>query len=232
MQDAKSCFVPKGIRKDIFVAIISDGAGSAALGGEGASLICRSLGVAVRRYFKAEKELPSDAEIESWVDSVRDLIYTVAERRVAMPRDFAATLVIVISDGNSAIIGHIGDGCAVLKDESLNKWVAPLWPEHGEYASTTTFLTDDPAPTIRVRRYAGAVSALVLFTDGLERLALDFVSRQPFERFFEGVCRPLFENAIVGRDHALSEELKRYLNSDLINARTDDDKTLVLAVKK
>lgn len=232
LQDAKSCFVPKGIRKDIFVAIISDGAGSAAFGGQGASLVCRALGVAVRRHFKAERELPTDAQIESWVDSARDLISTVADRREALPRDFAATLVFVISDGNSAVIGHIGDGCAVLKDESLSKWVAPLWPDHGEYASTTTFVTDDPAPKIRMNRYAGAVSALVLFTDGLERLALDFVSRQPFERFYEGVCRPLFENSIVGRDHVLSEELRRYLGSNLINARTDDDKTLVLAVKK
>lgn len=232
LQDAHSCFVPKGARSDIFVAIVSDGAGSATFGGQGASLICRAIGLAVRRHFMSRAELPTDEQIESWVDSARDLVFAVAQRRGVVPRDFAATLIFAISDGSNVVIAHVGDGCVVLKDEGLNKWFAPSWPDHGEYASTTTFVTDDPVPKLRLSRYAGAVSALVLFTDGLERLALDFVSRQPFEKFFEGFCRPLFGNSIVGRNRVLSEELKHYLNSAPINARTDDDKTLVLAIKK
>jgi len=232
LQDAQSCFIPKGKRSDVFVAIVSDGAGSATFGGEGAALICRAIGVAVRRHFHARTELPTNEEIESWVDSTRDLISVVAQRREVLSRDFAATLVFAISDGNSAIIAHVGDGCVVLRDEGLNKWFAPSWPDHGEYASTTTFVTDDPAPKLRLSRYEGTVSALVLFTDGLERLALDFVSKQPFEKFLDGICRPLFGSSIVGRNRALSEELRRYLNSNPINDRSDDDKTLVLAVKK
>ena len=188
--------------------------------------------MAVRRHFRASARLPSDDEIELWVDSARDLIFAVAQRRRAMPRDFAATLVFAISDGKNTVIAHVGDGCVVLRDENLQQWIAPSWPDHGEYASTTTFVTDDPAPKLRLSRFAGTTSAIVLFTDGLERLALDFVSRQPFERFFEGICRPLFGSSNVGRNRSLSEELKRYLNSNSINARTDDDKTLVLAVRK
>lgn len=231
LQDAHSCFVPLGKRSDIFVAIVSDGAGSAALGGQGASLICRAISAGARRHFLLDSALPIDAQIEAWVDTARDRIYAVAERRGVTPRDFAATLVCAISDGNESLIAHVGDGCVVLKDTALNRWHAPTWPDHGEYASTTTFVTDDPAPKLRLSRYVGPIGPLVLFSDGLERLALDFVRKQPFERFFDGVCRPLVGCSIPGRDRALSEQLKLYLDSPAINARTDDDKTLVLAIR-
>jgi hypothetical protein len=232
LQDSHSCFIPKGKRNDVFVAIVSDGAGSASFGGQGASLLCRTIGKEIRNHFMVSADLPTDEQIETWIDTARDLIFNVAQRRGLVPRDFAATLVFAISDGINVIIGHVGDGCIVIKDDELNKWLAPSWPDHGEYASTTTFVTDEPAPKLSLVRHKGAVSALVLFTDGLERLALDFLSKQPHEKFFEGICRPLFSNTIIGFNRALTEELKRYLNSDPINARTDDDKTLVIAVLK
>jgi hypothetical protein len=232
LQDAHSCFIPKGKRNDVFVAIVCDGAGSAALGGQGASLICRTISTEIRHHFMVSAELPTDELIESWIDTARDLIFVAAQKRGLVPRDFAATLVLAISDGISVIIGHIGDGCVVLKDDDHNMWVAPSWPDHGEYASTTTFVTDEPTPKLNLVRYNAPVSALVLFTDGLERLALDFILKQPYEKFFEGICRPLFSSSSEGLNRALSEELKKYLNSDQINARTDDDKTLVIAVFK
>jgi hypothetical protein len=176
--------------------------------------------------------LPTGAQIESWVDFSRDRIFAVAERRGVLPREFASTLVLAISDSRATVIAHIGDGCVALKDETLNKWCTPSWPDHGEYASTTSFVTDDPAAKLRLSRHDGPICALVSFTDGLERLALDFASKQPFEKFFEGICRPLFGSSNLGRNRSLSQELKQYLNSSQINERTDDDKTLVLAVKK
>ena len=232
LQDAHSCFISGGKRGGFFVSIVCDGAGSATFGGEGASLVCRTIGVAVREHFLVAEAIPSNHQIESWVDASRDRIFSVAERRGALPRDFAATLVFAISDGSETVIAHVGDGCVVLKDETLKKWCAPSWPDHGEYASTTNFVTDEPAAKLRLSRYNGSICALVLFSDGLERLALDFVSKQPFEKFFEGICRPLFGGSSVGRNRSLSEELKRYLNSNPINDRTDDDKTLVLAVTR
>lgn len=232
LQDARLSFVPKGKRSDVFVAIVSDGAGSAGYGGEGASLICRSIGLAVRKHFLTNTELPTDSQIESWIDAARDRIFVTAQRLGTPPRDFAATLVFVVADRSNAVIAHVGDGCAAIKDEITAQWSVPLWPDHGEYASTTYFVTDEPVPKLRLTRYQGAISALVLFTDGLERLALDFASQQPFSKFFDGICRPLFSSAARGRDRSLSDALKRYLNSSPINDRTDDDKTLVLAVTK
>jgi hypothetical protein len=155
IQDAKSCFCPEGAGSDVFVAILSDGAGSAEFGGQGASLICRTIGTLARQHFSVNATLPSDSTVESWVDSARDRILAVAARHRKAPRDFAATLVCTITDGSESLVAHIGDGCVVVKDESLGRWFAPTWPDHGEYASTTTFVTDDPAPNLRLTRHAG-----------------------------------------------------------------------------
>jgi len=96
----------------------------------------------------------------------------------------------------------------------------------------TSIKTYDPSPKPRIKRYVCSIDALATFTDGLERLALDFVNSRPHVPFFDGVCRPLREGATAGHESGLSTQLKEYLNSPAINARTDDDKTLVLAVRK
>lgn len=232
LQDAFSCGVPNASSKDVLVSIVSDGAGSARFGGQGSSLVCRSLSIATRRHFASNAMFPSDACLEDWLDDTRDLIASVAQRRMLSMRDFAATLVFVISDGNESVISHVGDGCAVVKDRNLEKWVAPTWPDHGEYASTTSFVTDETRPRLRIYRYENPISALAVFSDGLERLALEFVNKQPFEKFLEGVTKPLRSAARAGRDNNLSQQLRLYLNSDAINSRTDDDKSLIIALRK
>ena len=194
--------------------------------------MCRSFGIRLRAHFANISSLPSDADIESWLDSTRDLIANVADRRGLIPRDFAATLICLISNGRESTAAHVGDGCAVLKEECSGRWVPLSWPDNGEYASTTFFVTDDERAKLRIARHTGDICALSVLSDGLERLALDLSSKQPFERFFDGILRPVVASTQVGRDGELSRELKTYLNSASVNTRTDDDKTLVLAIRK
>jgi hypothetical protein len=47
--------------------------------------------------------------------------------------------------------------------------------------------------------------------------------------FFQGILGPVAGSEIAGRDHKLCAALARYLESDAVNARTDDDKTLLVA---
>ena len=232
LQDARSCFVTTGGRSSVFVATVADGAGSAEFGGEGASLVCRSLATAIRKHFRTASILPSDEQLSSWVDAARDRIFAVAARRGKVPRDYASTLICTVTDGWELLVAHIGDGCVVVKDGITQQWKAPSWPDHGEYASTTRFVTDEPAAKLRIARQTGQFDAVVVFSDGLERLSLDFKTCQPFDRFFDVICRPLYSTPAAGRDSALSGQLKAYLNSEAINSRTDDDKTLVIAVAK
>ena len=214
----------------MLVAFVSDGAGSASHGGEGASLICRTLAELSRVYFRENDQLPSDAVLFDWVDAARDRIWAAAKRRGLMPRDFAGTLVGAISTGASSVVAHVGDGCAAVLDAN-GKWSVPSWPEHGEYASTTHFVTDDVCARLRIERVEFEIVGLAVLSDGLERLALQFSDHTPFAAFFDGMAKPLLASKGVGRDRGLSGALRRYLESDAINSRTDDDKSIVLAVR-
>ncbi|HEY9777378.1 MAG TPA: PP2C family serine/threonine-protein phosphatase [Planktothrix sp.] len=230
LQDAyKCCFIENS---GSLFAIVSDGAGSAIRGGEGASLSCRTLSSLVRTHYEHNRFAPSDETIHSWIDIVRARIDEAAQSRGLKSRDFATTIVCALSyEGGSTFI-HIGDGCAVYKAVNSEEWICASWPHNGEYASTTNFITDRPEPIIRITRINVQIGVLCLLTDGLERLALEISAQRPHRPFFDGLLRPVTSSKMVGRDSTLSQQLAKYLDSSPINSRTDDDKALILAVRK
>ncbi len=227
-QDAFKC----NLVNDTLVAIVSDGAGSAEFGGQGALLVCRTIAQRAAAHFSDQTAMPDDDALLSWIDDARDLIATAAERRGAIPRAFASTLVCVLAGATDTLILHIGDGAAALRSPDPEDWSVPIWPAHGEYASTTFFVTDDPSPQVRIKRRDQPCNAAVLMSDGLERLALSFSNGEPHRPFFESMVKPLESSEQQGRDARLAGQLRAYLDSDAINDRTDDDKTLVVAVRK
>jgi Protein phosphatase 2C len=166
--------------------------------------------------------------IWSWIDDARDQIRAAATRRNQDAREFAATLVCILAGEDETVVLHIGDGAAVLNIEG--EWTVPSWPESGEYASTTFFVTDDPAPKLRITRVTNKVRALALFSDGLERLALNFAEHRAHAPFFEGMIRSVMAGS-VGQNFPLSAALAAYLDSGAVVARTDDDKSIILAAQ-
>lgn len=231
LQDAYSCFsVTTSAGRNVFVGIVSDGAGSAEYGGQGASLVCRIVGLAARKHLAEQGSMPSPTAIEYWVDEARDCIYEAASARGLDAREFAATLVCVVSDGQQSVFAHVGDGCAVVRSRATSAWLAPTWPDHGEYASTTTFVTDQPSARVRITTTDEAFDVVALFSDGIERMVLDMGTRKPAERFFGVVAAPVCASPVPsGRDATLSGHLRDYLDSEQVCSRTDDDKTLVIA---
>lgn len=230
-QDAYRCFVPTNA-SSFLVCVVSDGAGSASHGGEGASLVCRTMSMTIQGHLAATGSLPGDECFSDWLDVARDRISSVAARRALTSRDFAATMIAVVSDGHRTLVAQVGDGCAVLQELVSKAWRIPLWPDHGEYASTTTFVTDQPDAKCRIWREQLDITSVAAFSDGLERLVIDFTSKEPHAGFFDAMTGPVLASAATGRDLPLSTLLKRYLESDAICARTDDDKTLVIATRK
>jgi hypothetical protein len=75
-----------------------------------------------------------------------------------------------------------------------------------------------------------AVGDLALFSDGLERLALDFALRQPHGPFFTPLF-PYLHRRPEGHQVELEEQIAAFLGSERVNAQTDDDKTLILATR-
>jgi hypothetical protein len=214
------------------MAVLCDGAGSAARGRQGAALVARIVSLKARAHREAAIGAFSDDLIRSWLAEARQAVANAAATRQLAVRDFATTLVCAISDGEETLVAHVGDGAVVVQDAADQQWDVISWPSHGEYASTTFFVTDEPEPRLSVHRHLGRLSALVAFTDGLERLALDFAGQRAHAGFFNGIVGPVAASSARGRDGALCAALARYLDGPAVNARTDDDKTLVVAVRR
>lgn len=233
LQDAKHCFVFTGDKGDRrFFAAIADGAGSAEFGGQGASIICRAVGSQARSAFRDGGGLPDDEAIWSWLDIARDRIQLAAMRRERTARDFAATLVMVMASDHAVITAHVGDGAVVARVKDGAKWTVLSPPQHGEYASTTYFVTDDPQPALRIGRLPNRFDALAAFSDGIENLVIDSGTGEPSAAFFSPMAKPLNASTAIGEDTALSRSLAAFLASDRLNERTDDDKSLIVAVTK
>lgn len=222
-QDA---FAATRLAFDTFCFIVSDGAGSASHGGQGASLICRSLTANFRAWFAENENIPDDEQVMAWVDDLRDRLALVAQRRGLGLRQFAATLVLLVIKSGELLALQVGDSALVGRRDG--EWEAICWPENGEFASTTYFVTDDPEVRIRSARLALDYDAFALFSDGIENVALDHLHVQPFARFFDPMIKPVDAAAETGKLRELSAALGRYLDSASLCERTDDDKSLIL----
>jgi hypothetical protein len=231
LQDAFMCFAA-GTSQQALVALVSDGASSASHGGQGASLICRTIGLLSRQHFAAQTGLPDEAALAGWVSAAREKVLAAASARGLSPRAFSATLVMAVSDGAETLTAHVGDGAAIARDAGEGTWTALTWPEQGRYASSTYFVTDDTTTHTRISRHRRSISALAVLSDGLERLALDFRSEKPHGPFFEGMIAPVDGSSAAGRNRELSRRLSSFLDSHPVNSRTDDDKTLILATRR
>jgi serine/threonine protein phosphatase PrpC len=142
------------------------------------------------------------------------------------PHDLATTLIVMIATPEIVAVGQVGDGLAVAKN-SMGNLIALTIPSNGEYINQTTFLTSpDALETAQLKIWREEIVNVGVLTDGLQMLALNMIVGEPHKPFF----LPLFEFVANAEDRILAKEhLMRFLSSDKITKRTDDDLTLVLA---
>ena len=229
-QDRASCIVFKGHDGYTLIAVVSDGAGSSKYSSIGSHLVVKGFAMSAAAYLRAGATVEGVTKdiIRSWIDEIRDKIGLAAQDRNSEPREFAATMVAAIVSDRNAVVAHIGDGACVVRRRDQTEWEVPSWPAHGEYASSTYFITDDPEPSLQFTTIAEPISEIAIFSDGLERLALDFTAFRASEKFFDPMFAPISVER-TGRNRALSKTLRTFLASPKITARTDDDKSLLLA---
>jgi hypothetical protein len=233
----------------LLVAVAADGAGRSERAAEGARLACDAIldeaalwthGArtrAPRRHASPARRptAPRDlrafarADVARFVDGARDRILETARRAGLDGREFSCTLLVALVDERTGVFFQIGDG-AIVYQGSDGRYVPALWPQSGEYANCTWFLTDeDAAGRVQAAR-AGDVHEVALLTDGLQGLALRFDSREAHGPFFAPMFARLRRETAT-RPRALAGELRSFLDSAAVNRRTDDDKTLVLATR-
>jgi protein phosphatase 2C-like protein len=220
--------VVRGSGDVLLVAIASDGAGSAARAEEGSGLVCEALLREVTQWSRgAAIEELSRAVAEGWVVCLRDAIDERAAQKQLTIRDFACTLVAAVIGPQAAAFIQIGDGAIVTGIAGAYDVV--FWPDGGEYANMTYFVTDDDwSSRLHFEIRSVSVDEIVLMTDGLQRLALRFDSRTAHAPFFVPMFTRL-RNTAEGFASDLESRMVAFLSSDVVNARTDDDKSLVLA---
>lgn len=207
---------------------IADGAGSAKRGGDGAELAIDSAVTFMSSKLNQGEFGLSHALATDLVSAVRERIYEAAEATSLKARDFACTFIGVLSSKIGTLVLQVGDG-GVVVDVGTGLEVAVL-PMSGEYANMTRFVTDDDAiRVLAIKTYPDPALRVAAFTDGIERLALNMVNKTPHEPFFT----PFFDTmakATVEQEDQLRGLLMKFLGSQVVNERTDDDKTLALAV--
>lgn len=233
-QDAGLCEVISAADgTEILVAAASDGAGAAPRSETGAALTVESF---IRDFGKAAADDPSliridDAFVADWIARVHALIGARAAEENGVVRDYACTLLGAVVTANGAFYLQIGDGAIVVGTEEPEAYAYVTWPQHGEYANVTNFLTDEDAPAVVQIERGPPVDEIALFTDGIERLVLDLANRNVHAPAFLPIFRWL-RGCPPGSPAGPSHPLAALLNSERVNSRTDDDKTLVMATRR
>jgi hypothetical protein len=216
----------------ILTAAVADGAGSALLAEVGASLAAEATVAAVRdaaadrQTRVCEEEWPSILGVA--LETARAAVEAEAARREVAVGDLATTLLVLIVMPEIAAAAHIGDGAAVVADDSGNLFPLAL-PQNGEYANETTFLTSPAAlERVSVTLWRGKVGHVAAFSDGLQRLSLRLPEGTPHGPFFAPLFRFI---ADVPEEADAQSQLAEFLGSGRVRARADDDLTLLVAAR-
>jgi hypothetical protein len=239
-QDFCLCDVVLTGDSEVAILLASDGAGSAVRGGEGAMLLCEHFRDLVSETLSRVPERIDSAHVESWLETSQALIRSRAEAAGLLIRDYSCTLLGAVLADNWSALFQIGDGAIVVfagyePDAGGDQYNYVFWPLRGEYANTTYFATDpDASANLQFDFLAppfGRIDEVAILTDGLQMLALHYdtqIAHSPFFRPFFSALR----TRPTGFCAAFSDEVERFLSSERINSRTDDDKTLVLATRQ
>lgn len=227
-QDAYACLKVASGEGTALVVVVSDGAGSASEGGAGAAHICTTLSGYLTNGF--EQTPAGEPWLRALIEQVRISLLEEALRLELPPRELAATLLFAVLSPDWSAFAQVGDGAIVTSEPGTGEWSWLFWPQRGEYANTTTFLSDATAmENLEVAFMEHGQQELAVFTDGLQHLVLDYASQTVHSPFFERIIQPVRSSAVNGEDIDLSRGLVRYLRSDTVTSRADDDLTLVLA---
>jgi Protein phosphatase 2C len=231
-QDNHLCREIQTARGRVLLAIVSDGAGSAAKSAVGSQLLCEVLLDKTLEFFREQGDVHqlNLRLIANWVQFFRDEITLQAEADGLSDRDYACTLLGVIVGEQASAFFQVGDGAIVYSTASNDQVpILAFWPERGEYENTTFFVTQATfLDQLQFSLIPEQIVEVALLSDGLQRLALNYQTKSAHQPFFAGFFAPL-RHTTRQDIPALNVQLANYLNSPRVNERTDDDKTLILA---
>ena len=227
-QDRCSATVSHQGTRPWLTLFVADGAGSAECGEHGAQMAVDTANNLMHTLMQQPEFALDDSLAVQLATQIREVIYGTAEAEGRTARDYACTFLGLVSSDLGTLALQIGDGGIVL--DVGNGLELAFQPMSGEYANMTHFVSDqDALDTLVSKRFQGIVLSAAAFSDGVQRLAIDMAAGKPHEPFFA----PFF-NVLGNLKPEIREQvpnaLAAFLGSEKVNERTDDDKSLALAV--
>ena len=213
-------------RDGLMAAAVADGAGSSEKAQVGAQTAARA---AVRSLTGTEAPDGLELLMRGAARDARTALEETARRENHPLRDYHTTLILAVDTGARLGALQIGDGGIVTMDREGRISLAAQ-PQQGEYANETSFVTDedsDRTAEVMVTEAHGTTH-LALFSDGLQRLLLDYSTGvpRPHEPFFRKTFRWLDRQT---DQRTASQGLAKLLASPAVTSRTQDDTSLIIA---
>jgi serine/threonine protein phosphatase PrpC len=224
--------------QEIIVGAVADGAGSAKYANIGAKL-------AVEKVLNCFREINNNSpqkkftnqplkkgEIEQvfkiLCQEVIKALQDQAEQKGYQFQDLACTLLVFIATPEWLGAMQIGDGFMVVRLKDDDQYQLLFEPDKGEFANETTFITSSNAlEEMQVKVLFGRQAFICAATDGLERVAIRLSDWTAFAPFFKPLEQYLEETE---NPETEAQYLMDFLKSERLNAKTTDDKTLLLCL--
>jgi len=210
------------------VLAVADGAGSAPLSQIGAARAAIAAVDWISESVTAQQPETDDEWHEMLLASMRsahEAVQQAAENRGVAARELATTLILMVALPEVAVAAQVGDGAAVVMLDAQHM-TAVTAPQSGEFINETTFFTaSNYLDFVQFGIRRGRVEGIAAFSDGLQLLALRMPEATPHKAFFT----PFFKMVSDNEDSwETQQHLQRFLRSDRIKQRADDDLTLVV----
>ncbi|WP_427160530.1 PP2C family serine/threonine-protein phosphatase [Aliinostoc sp. HNIBRCY26] len=230
------------IFNDVIVGAVADGAGSAKYADVGSKLTVETVIKCfsdINEYPENQEEIEQNfsqplcqAEAEKLftkiVNGVIQELNEQASKEDYLINDLACTLLVFVATPHWLAAMQIGDGFMVVRPEKSEEYKLLFHPDKGEFANETTFITSKNAlQEMKVCVMAEEQAFICASTDGLEKVAIRLHDWTPFPPFFKPFEEYLHETPNPKEDYQYIDD---FLNSERLNSRTDDDKTLLLCL--
>ncbi|MEI1375175.1 PP2C family serine/threonine-protein phosphatase [Nostoc sp. UHCC 0926] len=220
---------------DVIVGAVADGAGTAKYSDIGSKLAVET----VLKCFSDINEFPHKQAFSQPLDKeeaqkvfakIVNQVITELQKQADegdySVNDLACTLLLFVATPDWLAAMQIGDGFIVVRSQD-SEYQLLFQPDKGEFANETTFITSANAvKEMQVKVIHEKQEFICASTDGLEKVAIRLSDWKPFPPFFNPLEEYLHESVNPKEDKYLTE----FLNSERLNSRTDDDKTLLLCL--
>ncbi|NEU84032.1 PP2C family serine/threonine-protein phosphatase [Nostoc sp. UIC 10630] len=220
---------------DVIVGAVADGAGSAKHSDVGSRLAVET----VLKCFSEINEFPqkqdsqplSQEEAQKVFAEIVNKVITELQKQANEEdysiNDLACTLLVFVATPDWVAAMQIGDGFIVMRSQG-SQYQLLFQPDKGEFANETTFITSTNAlKEMQVKVIPEKQEFICASTDGLEKVAIRLSDWELFSPFFKPLEEYLHEP--VNQEDE-DKYLMEFLNSERLNSRTDDDKTLLLCL--